>query len=602
MNLTDETELGYSPLTFTFVSIMMAIASFSGTLFVVYFAVWHEKATTAERFLTPFNICLIVLGLSATGIHVSEAIIFQIIELEGNSSGPHAIVIYAMEAFFAATGATSYSLYSWYRAGNLARDIFPSSSVRLLQFLVFWAIPLVSLSNVILISIQTLYVTSTVLVRAIASVLLACMLLLITLDASLLAVFLLYMRKTHLDGAKTDPHLQIVARCGIAACVFMLLGMAIDAVYSTTFWEPHFEAYLILMSASFTALVLMKVLLHANKRRVSRVRANVGQRVAARPSWSEPKEQGIAPKAASIAQQRTLHMPLYRNNLNLADLTSLATVCVCSIVAIALFVGCVYFALVVERAGKQNTIKTVFSLTNSMACFGSLSIAAFSICNIFGILESPVYLRAKIPAILSQVCLSNIETAYTLFSWSRYNVVVKYTSIERYRILRRVVVVIPILTYITVTSLTLTIVVESRREQLFWIYLGCEFCVGAAILSFDILLILSFVAFLGRTVVEGEKVEADFTLLARYGSATTGLCLLVMATFLGLIADGYWRPDDTNVYPWGAALAVQFNLIFVLLMRMRMGLFWLSKEGRQDTAVLKRRGESRISSLPESAA
>ncbi|ORY39120.1 hypothetical protein BCR33DRAFT_418302 [Rhizoclosmatium globosum] len=242
------------------IMICLLIASVMELVFLVYFIVVEETwkrghFLTISEIGTPFNIALLIIGGSLSTLLSLE---LCIIRFEGAFN---AIVV--AQDVLDATIQIGYIFYSYERAKGILEHIFPFATTWLHRFLSVapFLLYLEAIPDIIILAsgessrLDDIGQILTIIGGTIG----------ITLDILFLYSFMRFLWLTR--QVKTpDNRFQIISRYGISSSVFMVLALAMFAVFSSD--HSHwFLGVTICFNFAFLVLILMKVSLHYDKMR-----------------------------------------------------------------------------------------------------------------------------------------------------------------------------------------------------------------------------------------------------------------------------------------------------------------------------------------------
>ncbi|ORY39119.1 hypothetical protein BCR33DRAFT_720363 [Rhizoclosmatium globosum] len=240
------------------IMICLLIVTVMELVFLIYFIVVEETfkrghLLTCREISTPFNLALIVIGVSLSALTFLELCIIRF------EDAFNAIVV--AQNLLTSTIQIGYIFYSYERAKGIIELIFPFATNWLHMFvsiapffLYLEAIP----DIMILASGDAPRLDKIGHIMAIIGGTIG-----VSLDVLFLFSFMRFLWLTR--QVKTpDNRFQIISQYGIASSVFIVLALALFAVFSSV--HAHwFLGVAICFSIAFLVLILMKVSLHYDK-------------------------------------------------------------------------------------------------------------------------------------------------------------------------------------------------------------------------------------------------------------------------------------------------------------------------------------------------
>ncbi|KAI8618718.1 hypothetical protein BC830DRAFT_899355 [Chytriomyces sp. MP71] len=229
-----------APLVFTCLcatmSVMMLLSAIAGAYVVLRAA---NRAGAPDK----SSAALVCFGVSLMGVFGAEALVFNTIQVQGDSSGGGAALVFAIQHFFVAGAIISHTFFCWFRSGAIAKDVLPAWLATGLQMLIFVLIPtnqgLKCFSNLLYI-LYPQY--SSLFAKQLDIHTIAMFLLVDVMDLVLTYAFMLRWRLAARDGDSFSIPL-IICKYGITANLFSLTGTAFYFTQVFSHGQPPLESY-----------------------------------------------------------------------------------------------------------------------------------------------------------------------------------------------------------------------------------------------------------------------------------------------------------------------------------------------------------------------
>ncbi|KAJ3399004.1 hypothetical protein HDU80_008378 [Chytriomyces hyalinus] len=280
--------------------------------FIVYEQRSKKRSRKARTTINPFNLSLLCMGLSLTGLQIATACYYEIINHPPRQIRTF-LPVYALQETFTYISQYCYMLYSWNRGAAVVRNVFPQTAIYF-ERLIFVAPFIISIS--IGVDVYQSYLINTQ--QAIGEVfdivwyIVAFLpgIMIILYDVTILVTFLKFAMSTKYQGG-LDVRFVIVSQYGIAATLCTMATFTVYALLSTVIQERILSRVLFavittLLNMCYLTLFAMKVALYFEGERKKKSTQDMLDRVLG-PESSPKRSDTSALKTSSGRCQETVH-------------------------------------------------------------------------------------------------------------------------------------------------------------------------------------------------------------------------------------------------------------------------------------------------------
>ncbi|KAJ3236926.1 hypothetical protein HDU81_010187 [Chytriomyces hyalinus] len=281
--------------------------------FIVYEQRSKKRSRKSRASINPFNLSLLCMGFSLTGLQIATACYYEIINHPPRQMKTF-LPVYALQETFTYIGQYCYMFYSWNRGAAVVKHVFPQTAIffeRLIlvaPFIITVSIG-VDVYQAYLINTQQSIGEAFDIVWYILAFLPGLMIVLY--DVTILATFLKFAMSTKYQGG-LDVRFMIVSQYGIAATLFTMATFIVYALLSTIVQERILSRVLFavittLMNLCYLTLFAMKVALHFEGERKKKSTQDMLERVLG-PESSPKRSDTSALKTFSSRGQETVQL------------------------------------------------------------------------------------------------------------------------------------------------------------------------------------------------------------------------------------------------------------------------------------------------------